>query len=86
MLPCRNLKQLGVTAECFQSDRLLEPNTESEDEGPAANQDPTSQKTKRRKPTQKLLRSLEHLPTTQRTITDPEVLANPDDYRLILLR
>ena len=23
MLPCRNLKQLGVTAECFQSDRLL---------------------------------------------------------------
>ena len=75
------LKEEGLGA-----DERLEPNTESEDEGPAANQDPISQKTQRRKPTQKLLRSLEHLPTTQPTITDPEVLANPNDYRLILLR
>jgi len=56
---------------------------ESEDQGPAANQDPTPPQAKRRKPTQKLLRSLENLPTVERTIVDPEVLANPDDYRLI---
>ena len=75
------LKEEGLGA-----DERLEPNTESEDEGPAANQDPTSQKAKRRKPIQKLLRSLELLPTIERTIIDPEVLANHDDYRLILLR
>ena len=47
---------------------------------PAAN---NPAKTKRAKRTNRLQNSLEGLPTIERTITDPEVLANPDQFRLL---
>ena len=50
------------------------------EEPPAAKK---TSRTERAKRTNKLQDSLEGLPTTERTITDPEVLANPDHFRLL---
>lgn len=86
------LKKLyGAKSEKLSTDQMLMAFLEDEakktdaadpGEGPAA--ELNRPKKKKRKPrTNKLADSLQGLPTTERIITDPAVLANPDDYRFL---
>jgi len=80
----------GVKSEKMDRDQLLmtfledeakKPNAAGEDDAPAAEDKPKKRgKSTRRN---KLLESLEGLPSTERLIVDPEVEANPDLYRLL---
>ena len=85
------LKRLyGSKSEQLSHDQLLMNFLENEakkpdaadpaDQGPAAE---TQAKAPRAKRTNKLADSLKALPTTERVVTSPEVLANPEAYRLI---
>ncbi|MDB4438567.1 transposase, partial [bacterium] len=79
----------GAKSEKMSHDQLLLAFLEDESKKPEAadgNEEPPAAKNtkpKRAKRTNKLLHSLEGLPTIERTITDPEVLANPEDFRLL---
>ncbi|MGD1979051.1 MAG: IS66 family transposase [Akkermansiaceae bacterium] len=79
----------GAKSEKMSHDQLLLAFLEEETKKPEAadgNEEPPAAKMtkpKRTKRTNKLLNSLEGLPTIERTITDPEVLANPEDFRLL---
>jgi hypothetical protein len=79
----------GAKSEKMSHDQLLLAFLEDESKKPEAadgNEEPpaaNNTKPKRAKRTNKLLHSLEGLPTIERTITDPEVLANPEDFRLL---
>lgn len=65
----------------FLDDEAKKPETvDGNEEPPAANK---VAKPKRAKRTNKLLHSLEGLPTIERTVTDPQVLANPELFRLL---
>jgi transposase len=65
----------------FLEDEAKKPEAaDGNEEPPAANK---AAKPKRAKRTNKLLHSLEGLPTIERTITDPQVLANPELFRLL---
>ncbi|MDB4438605.1 IS66 family transposase, partial [bacterium] len=80
----------GAKSEKMSHDQLLLTFLEDEAKKPEAadgNEEPPAAnkaaKPKRAKRTNKLLHSLEGLPTTERVITDPQVLANPDLFRLL---
>ena len=85
------LKKLyGAKSEKLSTDQLLMAFLEDEakksaaadpEEGPAADSKPP--KKKRAPRTNKLGDSLKNLPSIERVITDPKVLANPGDYRLL---
>lgn len=65
----------------FLEDEANKPEAADENEEPPAAKKTTQSKSTKR--TNKLLKSLEGLPTIERTIADPEVLANPDGFRLL---
>ena len=80
----------GAKSEKMSHDQLLLAFLESEAKKPEAadgnEEPPAAEKTtklKRAKRTNKLIHSLESLPTNECTITDAEVLANPDAFRLL---
>ena len=85
------LKKLyGAKSEKLSTDQLLmafledeakKPAAADPEEGPAADSKPP--KKKRAPRTNKLGDSLKNLPSIERVITDPKVLANPQDYRLL---
>jgi len=56
---------------------------DGQDDPPAADPSPKKPSKKNARRINKLIDSLEGLPTQTRTIIDPEVLANPERYRLL---
>lgn len=85
------LKKLyGAKSEKLSTDQLLMAFLEDEskkqdaagpEEGPAAESKPS--KNKRQPRQSRLAASLQSLPAIERIVTDPEVLADPDAYRLL---
>lgn len=80
----------GAKSEKMSHDQLLlaflEDESKKLEAADGSEEPPAAEKTtkpKRAKRTNKLIDSLEGLPTNERTITDPEVLANPELFRLL---
>jgi transposase len=76
-----SLDQLLMT---FLEDEAKKPEAaDGQDEPPAADPSQKEPPKKKARRTNKLIESLEGLPTQKRTITDPKVLADPHLYRLL---